>query len=235
MVVALQQQLDWPSTWEEAEVFARRLTDGLEYPIDADILETVVALILLGFQTNQSCEGHLDGGRPYPWIAFETGECPAWYEQAQEETCCEGLSAQEEEAARDRLFALLEAYHQEDHLYTRLTALLDGFYEASETPNSDDWRLIVHCLFPGSYRMCSAYGYAADEWPEKVRAAHLARAQAEVKFLASSLAAHLYLAPLRKIPKRLSWVSLCEKLTLHWKKRAILGILSYRKPMYFSF
>jgi hypothetical protein len=178
VVVQQAQELQWPSTWDEAGAFARRLTDRLGYPIDEGIVEMVVALNVCGLPTSQSCAGHLDRGHPYPWIDFQTEECPAWYEQAQEDVCREGLNAEEEEAAVAHLMALVAAYHHKDHLYTRLEALLDTFYESR--PDSE-WRVIVHCMRPGYYRMCSACGYTEDEWPENARAENLARAQAEMQ------------------------------------------------------
>jgi hypothetical protein len=185
MVVVLQQ-LDWPATWEEAEAFAAHLVDRLGCPIDSGIREAVVALNLLDFPTSQSCEGHLDHGCSYPWIDFETGECPAWYEQAQEDACREGQSAEEEEAAVDRLMAQVAAYHHEEHLYTRLSALLDTFYESREEC-LEDWRIILYCMHPGYYRLCSACGYEADEWPAWARTENLARAQAEMQAFTSFL------------------------------------------------
>ncbi|HEU5383148.1 MAG TPA: hypothetical protein VFV38_47720 [Ktedonobacteraceae bacterium] len=179
MVVAFQQ-LDWPSTWEGAKDFARHLTDRLGCPIDEGILETVIALNLLGFPTAQSCEGHLDRKYPSPWIDFFIEDCPEWYNQAQAESCREGLSAEEEEAAVDRLMALVDEYHHKDHLYTRLSALLDAFYEV-RTDSPEDWRIILHCIHPGYYRMIPDCGYTADEWPQHERAENLARAQAEMQ------------------------------------------------------
>lgn len=196
-MVVVQRELEWPASWEEARAFARRITDRLGNPIDEGILETVVALNMLGFRTCQSCEGHLDGGRPYPWIDFETGECPMWYEQAQEEVNREGQSAEEEEAAVDRLMAQLADYHHPDHLYTRLSALLDDFYE-SRSGDPEDWRLLLHCMQPGYYRLCSAGGYAADEWTETARAANLARSQAEMQAFTVFLQQHAGLGTRRK-------------------------------------
>lgn len=187
MVVVEQAfELQWPTSWEEAEIFAGRLTDQSECPIDAGIVKVVAALNLLGFCTSQSCEGHLDEGLPYPWIDFTTGACPAWYEQAQKDACCEGQSAEATMAAIGRLMDLVAAYHQEDHLYTRLVALLERFY-ASRTDCPEKWRLIPHCIHPGYYRMCSGYGYAADEWPANARAENLARAQGEMQRFAEWL------------------------------------------------
>lgn len=180
VVVQQAQELQWPTSWEEAEDFARRLTDALGCTIDDGIVETVVALNLLGFRTSQSCEGHLDEGLAYPWIDFQTGECPAWYEQAQEDAGREGQSPEEEEAALASLMARVSAYHHEDHPYTRLLSLLDAFYEA-RTDDDEEWRLIVHCMHPGYYRMCSACGYEANTWSEDTRAHFLLHAQVEMQ------------------------------------------------------
>lgn len=182
VIVQDAQELAWPSTWDEAEAFARRLVDGMGCPIDEGVLQTVVALNLLGLRTSQSCEGHLDGGLPYPWLDFYIGERPAWYEQAQEDACREGQSAEEEEAATDRLMALVAAYHHENPLYTRLTALLDAFYE-SKVSTPEKWRIIIRFLHPGYYRLMPLCGYHAQDWSETVRAEHLARTQAEMRVL----------------------------------------------------
>lgn len=191
-MIVVQRELEWPASWEEARAFAGRIADRLGCPIDDGILETVVALNILGFRTCQSCEGHLEGGLPYPWIDFETGECPAWYEQAQKDVCREGQSAEEEEAAINRLMEQFAEYHHPDHLYTRLTALLDTFYE-SKADVPEDWRIILHCMQPGYYRLCSAYGYAADEWPETARAANLARGQVEMQAFTTFLKQQIFM------------------------------------------
>ena len=51
------------------------ITDALGMPIDEGIKETVVYCLALDLPTTQSCEGHTDSGRPWPWISFaSTGE-----------------------------------------------------------------------------------------------------------------------------------------------------------------
>jgi hypothetical protein len=39
------------------------------FGIDPGVLDLVVALRTLGFPTHMSCEGHLDGGTFWPWVA----------------------------------------------------------------------------------------------------------------------------------------------------------------------
>ncbi len=46
-------------------------TDSLGKFIDEGIKDTVIYLNALDFPTSQSCEGHVDGGVPTPWVAVE--------------------------------------------------------------------------------------------------------------------------------------------------------------------
>lgn len=175
-----QQPFAWnTATWDEGREAVQQFTDRLGCSVDEGIMETVVALNLLGLHTSQSCQGHLDHGHPYPWIDFETEGCPG-YEQAQEDACREGLSAEEEEAACKRLMALVSAFHHQNHLYTQLQTLLDAYYDNKEEV-SEDWRIIVHCYHPGWYRMFPACAYEAKEWSQADRAEYLARGQAEMQ------------------------------------------------------
>ncbi|MEO8972199.1 MAG: hypothetical protein ABI406_11450 [Ktedonobacteraceae bacterium] len=47
------------------------MQDKLGKEVDAGIIETVVALNLLGMPTTQSCEGHLNHGTGAPWVDIE--------------------------------------------------------------------------------------------------------------------------------------------------------------------
>lgn len=63
----LTKQKQWDKQTEEVDSW----TDGLGYPIDQGIKDTVIVLNILGFTTCQSCEGHLDHGDANPWIDFK--------------------------------------------------------------------------------------------------------------------------------------------------------------------
>lgn len=63
---ALSKQQQRDQLAEEIDAWA----DGLGYPLDEGIKETVIVLNLLGFTTNGSCEGHLNWGCAYPWVDF---------------------------------------------------------------------------------------------------------------------------------------------------------------------
>src|ERR1700685_3524831 len=51
--------------WQEMEKEVDSWTDALGLGIDGGIKKTVIVLNLLGFKTQQSCEGHFEWGRPY--------------------------------------------------------------------------------------------------------------------------------------------------------------------------
>lgn len=176
----LEQKFNWTTaTWEEAFAEAQQYVDGLGCGIDQGILETVVALNLLGFRSTASCEGHLDHGHAYPWVDFDVdGPLPAGYDEAV--IYHEDLSPEEQEAASERFLAMINAYHTENHLYTRLTALLDAYYEMhSAIP--DEQRLMLWTIHLGWYRLLPASGFQEKAWPEEERADRLAQCQAEMR------------------------------------------------------
>lgn len=57
--------------WDKMAAEVDLWVDGIGYPIDKEIKETVIALNLLGIETRQSCEGHLDHGSLYPWVDIQ--------------------------------------------------------------------------------------------------------------------------------------------------------------------
>jgi hypothetical protein len=179
-MVVVQQELTWSSaSWEEAEAFARRITDGLGCPIDEGMVEIVVAFNLLGLPTCQSCEGHLDDGLPYPWVDFETDEFPT-FKQALEEAGREGLSAEEREAKGTQLLAIAAALPSRGVLYTHLEELLSTYYRQYASP-PEEWRMVVHWASPILFRLMPLCGYEAYTWSEETCAENLKRARAEMQ------------------------------------------------------
>lgn len=57
--------------WDDLATEVDTWVDGMGYPIDPNIKETVIGLNALGFVTSASCEGHMDHGTAYPWIRFD--------------------------------------------------------------------------------------------------------------------------------------------------------------------
>lgn len=64
------QHLTKQQRWDKLVYKVVSWTDGLGYPIDLGIKDTLIVLNLLGFTTSQSCEGHLDHGCANPWVDF---------------------------------------------------------------------------------------------------------------------------------------------------------------------
>jgi hypothetical protein len=72
-----REYLEKQSAWESKLNELKEVTDALGEPIDAEILETVAALNLLGYKTYQSCAGHLDPERVVaPYVSFSPGDAP---------------------------------------------------------------------------------------------------------------------------------------------------------------
>lgn len=166
--------------WQQALGYWHTCTDRLGNPIDENILEMVTILNLLGFRSYQSCEGHLESGVKVPWVTFVTGEeCPG-YKDAYVEFNRTDLEPDAQEAAWLRLTGLIDAFHHEAHLYTKLSALLDAFYAQHKAKNDSD-RLFLYIFEPGCYRLQAA---GPLWWNESLSAceskAALANAQAEM-------------------------------------------------------
>lgn len=65
--------------WREGLEKVAKYKDTLDQEIDPEIIETVVALHLLGLPTSGSCEGHLDRVRHNPWVDVEALGQPTTY------------------------------------------------------------------------------------------------------------------------------------------------------------
>lgn len=135
------------------------MTDSIGRPIDSGILETVIALNILGITTNQSCEGHLDHGRPYPWITFIT---PAAVKLAKQSAAAftQAIQKKEQEHCQDDV--LQPIYDKANQLKLqaeRLHALdqqkildhLIAFYSVRHAPF--DCQLIIYTRVSGTSRL----------------------------------------------------------------------------------
>lgn len=66
--------------WNVLEQKADDTVDALGHPIDPKIKLLLVGLWAHAIPTSASCEGHLSGERPYPWVRVETPPPRAWGE-----------------------------------------------------------------------------------------------------------------------------------------------------------
>jgi hypothetical protein len=115
------------SAWEESRLTVEQITDGLGKGVDPGIKETVVALMVYGFPTTGSCEGHLEWGLPYPWV--EIGEPEPADRQTNEQHKREWVRANLRQ--QQRLLDLLAAFYRyrDTPFDAQLTLASSGFDE----------------------------------------------------------------------------------------------------------
>jgi hypothetical protein len=184
----MARTIDWTqATWADGYAAVQTMTDALGMPVDTGIVETVVALNLLGFQTLQSCEGHLDHGTPYPWVTLIHHPHHSRFIRAWKQVC----DLQEEARhlgtpeAYERLFTTELAFRLEvatwkrdDTLFSALIKLLDTFYADRPIPPT---RLMVLRMHPGMSRIEPGSGRQLREAPEPVKRIYLLQAQTEMQ------------------------------------------------------
>lgn len=101
--------------WDLMEKEVARWTDGLGMPIDKGIQDMVIVLNLLGFKTEQSCEGHDNWGRPYPWVRISTTSSELEKLWTQMKSLSEEIQKKENESApQDTLHKLYRRHHELD-------------------------------------------------------------------------------------------------------------------------
>ncbi|MBA2284250.1 MAG: hypothetical protein H0W02_02080 [Ktedonobacteraceae bacterium] len=189
------QTTNWEqASWQEGYTAVKQFADRLGAPVDEGISETVVVLNLLGFRTYQSCEGHLDHGCPYPWADVIDAERFSRYKNMWIHVC--DLEKQAKEAktvevyeqylsADIHLRTLAVRWEAEDPIFKRLVALLDAFYVDQSEQNPV--RLLVKKREPGMYRMAPGFSASVRDIPDDLKAAYLARGQAEMQALTGFL------------------------------------------------
>ena len=72
------QQFEKAQQFHEKLEELKTVADGMGKGIEPGIIEACAALNLLGFMTEQSCEGHLDWGEPTPWVRISHTDEPKW-------------------------------------------------------------------------------------------------------------------------------------------------------------
>lgn len=76
-----EKEILWGQKQQEVDEIADLNGKG----IDKDIKESVVAFNMQGLPTSNSCEGHVDRGLPYPFVAVEAEGEPRWHYEGQKE------------------------------------------------------------------------------------------------------------------------------------------------------
>lgn len=141
--------LSLPKGWLEATQQLAQATDALGTPIDSGVMETVIALNVLGVETNASCEGHLDRGYAAPWIDFHAVGTESIRKQASAAT--KQLQDAEEQHASEEVVQKLSQEmfrlaHEENRAYYQGSWLvhqaLEAFYLTHTAPY--DQQLYLH-------------------------------------------------------------------------------------------
>jgi len=144
--------------WREAYRQFEKTADGLGLGIDAGIIDTVVVFNLLGINTRQSCEGHLDRGTRSPWIDLEAADVEGLEKQAASAFKIAG-KRDRQKAPDEELDQLYSTAHElrrkikEKHLAgaKKMMTYLDEFYKDRIVPY--DRRLIVNISGYGNSRI----------------------------------------------------------------------------------
>lgn len=145
-----QKTADKQNLWQQRSRELDNIKDGLGKGIDNGIKETVVALNVLGINTTQSCEGHLDWGTGAPWIdlrapnidelahqmydAFETARTTS-------QNAGRGPSEEDKQLFNKAHELRLEVKRRNLEEAAKAMGLLDTFYKDRDVPY--DRRLII--------------------------------------------------------------------------------------------
>ncbi len=165
--------------WQTIAQQMRETTDSLGKPIDPGILEAVIVLNVLGFTTEQSCEGHLDRALPAPWVRIINAEAEAADDRAivayQQQDFIQGGIYQ----AQARLALAKEQ--------SRLLDYVQRFYDEHEA--ATDCRLIIYPTMAGRLQLESQGAAALPAQPVEVQQAKLLDYQAEMQAFTTFLIA----------------------------------------------
>jgi hypothetical protein len=97
--------------WQEITDKVKKIKDGTSSPVDEGIKEAQTSFMALDFPVNESCEGHLDHGEPFPWIDINYPLPDEWWEdkKVREEMKDKIMSAHKE--WREKIDKLLEEFY----------------------------------------------------------------------------------------------------------------------------
>ena len=178
--------------WQASTQKFLNTSDNLGKDIDPKILDTVIALNLLGVSTSQSCEGHLDRALAGPWIILGT---PTDLEVETVKTQMNTVyqEANQIKTTKPNDFARDENYIQKMELYRelqkktvvptqkniqKLIPLLEEFYQARQLPYLN--RLIISSEDSPIPRLRNQGLYLQDIVANEARAANLLAFQEEM-------------------------------------------------------
>ena len=200
--------------WENLENEVETWIDGMGKRIDPKIKNTTIALNILGFHTDQSCEGHLNWGNSYPWVDFSLNseDIELLFNQAgaiseardaEEKRLIEKYSSFRDVYASEEsaeLKKLSSQYHQmirtikqrAQSKLTRLQFLIEQFYENHHVPYDRMLILIPIDSQLLNYRLQSLGALWADSRTEEEKAEKLKEYQKEMSLFTNFLTECFY-------------------------------------------
>ncbi|MCS7184209.1 MAG: hypothetical protein NZ866_02585, partial [Patescibacteria group bacterium] len=148
------------------------ITDKLGQRVDERIKETVAILLIYGFNTIGSCEGHVteEGkhrrGLPYPWVDICEPEPEGW----------KIVKGKEKEKLKE------EWRRKNFKKREKLIKLLEEFYQKRRTSYEYEVILIVSNIGPiGAFRLQSLNAESTEMLPGDEQRKKLSRYQKEIK------------------------------------------------------
>jgi hypothetical protein len=166
-----KNNIEKQTKWDEVVFRVEKITDELGKKIDSGIKETIVAFLVNNFNTTCSCEGHLDRGRPYPWLDIDIK--PQTHEFKEKESILINqikhkgyktffdIPETDEELYPKFMDLRKDAMAGDVEIKIKIKSLLDNFY-SSHKPLSKDYTLIL--LEAGRIEPVSGAGLGKDNW-----------------------------------------------------------------------
>jgi hypothetical protein len=169
--------------WDRLHKLFERETDRMGMPIDAGILDTVVALNAAGIRTKASCEGHSRRAKAYPWIDIQCPQADAL--EAEILACLD----QDSRAGKGRSLKTKDLIHRHRSLLVdeerKLARLLDQFYHVHSMEY--DRHLVLVRFIKGECRLQSHGSEYQEYRSASERAEKLKEYQDEMGAFASFL------------------------------------------------
>ncbi len=163
--------------WKKISEKISKTTDKIGTPIEDGILQTVIALNVLGYKTIMSCEGHLGKsgrllkkGLPFPWVTVE---------YTKNETDLSELTKNRRKLLQRKFLKQCQP------VMIGIATLIDEFYKGRK--KSPLYKLIVIPHHQGELRIQSLAGYFIQSQSKRERLKSYKMACIEMKMFTAFL------------------------------------------------
>jgi hypothetical protein len=175
--------------WEASEKYFSRIIDGFGTPIDPGIIDVVVALNMVGVNTEASCEGHLGHGNAHPWIRIGAPGVDDLEEELRHARLkvhrrIFNWNRDKAWAKHNEIEARLKPLHMQE--WDKVISLLEDFYK-HRFVDLDRRLIISDPLMSGQFFLQSQGGARQDSRDDREKAERLKEYQCEMQAFASFL------------------------------------------------